>query len=98
MLTVKIIAGCKELILEALKCNVGWEYADSLEQWDDIVSGTGGDVSVINAPPKNCKDSPIPFKEMSIQAPSGEWTSYFVYNSSIYVMNEQGQTIATYYH
>ncbi len=93
MLTVKIMTDRKqEFILEALKYHIAHIYVNTYKEWKERVEKQEGAIQIISEPDKDCTS--IGFKEIKIQDNEG-WSTYYVYNADIYVMNEAGQTIST---
>ncbi len=98
MLTIKFVrmkaSVINDTIIEAMTCHVVRKYVKTYKDWEKEAQGDAK--RIINPPSEN--EERIPFYEISIQNPEGDWINYLAQNVNIYVMNEQGQTIATYYH
>ena len=79
---------------EGLKYFSKRHYVENYEEWQKLInSKTNGTISILSSPPKDAKG--IPFIELIIKDNIKEdWCSYFLYNSSIYIMNNSGQTIS----
>ena len=95
MLTVKIVnvSTKDEFLVEASKCVVEKAIASTFNEWEkDIFQQTVGKL-VVTAPEKEAKN--IAYWRIKI-INDGEICIYFACNSNVFVMNEQGQTVAIY--
>lgn len=55
-----------------------------------------GDHTVLTAPDTNSSGG-IPFRLMNIEVEDGVWQSIFYHDCNVYVMNDNGKTVATYH-
>jgi len=96
MFTVKIvnIITKKEFLVEANQCSVEKDTAVSFDDWEQDVFKQECGKLVITAPAKDATN--ILYHRIVITNEDGISCVYFASDSNIFVMNEQGQTVAIY--
>jgi hypothetical protein len=98
MLTIKIERlsnnDVSDDIIQALQMQIDYLYAENYKEWSDIIARRSSDSIVLIEPKTDAKD--IAFRCLMVEIGVGKWKHIYFHDCNVYVMNDNGKTVAEY--